>query len=665
MIVVLSALSAPAAEPVASYDLDVRLDPVSHRLAGQETVRWVNSADTPTSELHLHLYLNAFASPRTTFMRELGGRGLRGGDPASREWGWIRILSMRTADGDDLLSAMGFVRPDDGNPDDFTVARVALDREVPPGEGIELEIGFEAQLPSIIARTGFAGDFHMVAQWFPKLGVFEGARGWNCHQFHAASEFFADFGRYRATVEVPEGWVVGATGVEVQRSTVEEGTSRRERILFQADRVHDFAWCAAPPELMLAVEGSFEPGRDVPQPWLEDASARLGRSAADLELPAMNLRLILPRSQAGLAPRMLRAIRAGAACLGLRYGPYPYPQLTVVSPPATAADAWGMEYPTLFTTGAVGLMRDPPLRWVPWIESVTVHEFAHQYFQGMLASNEFEQAWLDEGLATFSEDVCMEAMGSSGLFPWVDGLAWTNQRLDLARRVHPLRPDRPAWEFRSLGAYGDASYTQMSLTLRTLEGLLGPETLARALRAYVERFRFSHPTGADLQRTLEEVGGEPLGWFFDQAVYGDATPDWAVVRVSSRPSPSAAGLRWTGSDWEPPPAEEVEDAGPGRDVEIQVARLGDMVGPVVVQARYEDGSTERTTWDGRTRWLRWHPGGDREVVEVVVDPDGVWALETERADNYWRLRPAEPPRRPFWWTDGVLQLLATVVLSWS
>jgi len=198
----------------ADYEIEVSLDPDTHRLQASERVRWTNSTATPTDEIYLHLYLNAFASSETTFMRELRGSSLRSRVALSDDWGWVRIERMVLDGSVDLMPEMEFVRPDDDNADDFSVARVALGRVVEPGDVVELEIEFSAQLPRVIARTGFMDDFHLVGQWFPKLGVFEGEEGWNCHQFHASSEFFADFGTYRVSITLPENWVLGATGVE-------------------------------------------------------------------------------------------------------------------------------------------------------------------------------------------------------------------------------------------------------------------------------------------------------------------------------------------------------------------------------------------------------------------------------------------------------------------
>ena len=659
-----SAMPAVAQErDVVDYDIEVALDPETHELDGTQTVRWRNTSGVATSEIWLHLYLNAFSGSKTTFMRELGSGTLRGFCRVERERGWTRITSLGLPDGTDLLPGLSFERPDDGNEEDFSVARVALPSEVLPGESLTLEIGFEARLPRVIARTGFAGDFHMVGQWFPKVAVFEGESGWNCHQFHVTSEFFADFGSYRVRMTIPRGWVIGATGEQISREPV----ATDDLVEFRAVDVHDFAWTTAPSGLMAVVESDFDPGRDVPSQWLDRARTLLDLGAADLELPPMTIRLLVPRSQESLAPRMLRATRLGIAWFGLYFGPYPQPQLTVVSPPPGAHEAGGMEYPTLITTGASRLDAYPPLSWLKGIEAVTVHEFGHQYFQGLLASNEFEEAWLDEGLTTWAESRCLEDIIVDGLVPeirWTD--TWGLMRFAAGYGDLPLTIDRHSWDYRRRMDYYIASYAKTAVVLRTLEGLLGQDVMARAMRAYYETYRFDHPTGDDLQTAFEEATGEDLQWFFDQTVRGSAVADWAVLAVQHERLRSADGMEWRDGAWhelESGDEDDSDDESGPWTVEIELGRPGDLIGPVEVELLWADGRRERRQWDGVARWVRWSEESEERLEQVVVDPDIVWALETRRADNYWRDEAAEA--RQLWWLDRALRLVGLLTVPWS
>jgi aminopeptidase N len=416
---------------------------------------------------------------------------------------------------------------------------------------------------------------------------------------------------------------------------------------------------------MEVVETDFEPGRDVPMPWFERARTLLDRSASDLELPPMRLRLMVPREQLKMVPRMVRAARLSVAWFGLFYGAYPYPQLTIVSPPPGAEEAGGMEYPTFIATGADRLDAYPPFSWSSDIEALTVHEYGHQYFQSLLASNEFEEAWLDEGVTSYAEISCVTAIVADGLVPEIAAFDyWGAERLSLAVPRLPVTVGRTAWDYRHWRAYYLASYTKMALALRTLEGLIGAETMARGMRSYVDRFRFRHPTGTDLVEVLSEAAGWDLGPFFDQAVYGDAVADWAVQFVHHRRPSAAAGFSWDGEQWR-----SVEEEQPTADdnswlVDLELARRGDFVGPVEVELRWSDGTTERRSWDSETRSVRWRLEGAGRLEQVVIDPDVVWVLETNRADNYWRSSVAVIDH-PLWWIREGLKLAAHLFLRFS
>ncbi|MCD4748316.1 MAG: M1 family metallopeptidase [Thermoanaerobaculales bacterium] len=681
-LLILMATFSGAADLPVDYEIEVDLDPIEHRLRGSETIRWTNNTAEPTAALWFHLYLNAFANDHTTFMRGMGSRTLRGGFNIRQRWGWTRILALRTAAGSDLLPGMSFERPDDGNEEDFSVARVLLPEPVEPGSSVTVHLEFEAQLPRVIARTGWAGDFHLVGQWFPKLGVFEPAgRGgrtqaaWNCHQFHASSEFFADFGRYRVQITVPDDFIVGATGVLIEERELAEGNIRSRVFTFTADRVHDFVWCAAPEELMAVVEAEFEPGRDVPSQWLKRAQDLLGLSAAELELPPVHIRLLVPQTQTALTDRMLRGARLAIAWYGLFYGAFPYPQLTVVSPPPGAEEAAGMEYPTFITTGSSKLLEYPPFSWFAVNESVTVHEFGHQYFQGMIASNEFEQAWMDEGLNSYAEVSCMVAVAEDGLVPKIKiSDPWRSKKWEWAGRKIPLLIDQAAWEFRTRRDYGTASYTKAALALKTLEGLVGPDVFARAMRHYADRWRWRHPTGKDFWTAVSESSGEDLGWFFEQAFRSDATVDWGVGGVHQSRRLPLRGAEWQGDGWlEPRNEDEDEPAEDGEDAEdtvweisVDVVRHGEFVGPVDLMLIFADGREERRHWDDRDRWVRFEFESPTRLGAVVVDPDGVWALESERENNYWRDAPdPAEARRRLWWAFAALRLMGLGVQPWS
>ena len=285
----------PFPPPVASYQITCRLDTEKKTVEGTEVLAWKNTTSRPAATLRLHLYLNAFRNTLSTFWRESGGEHRDGVLPDS--WGSIEISRMTGPDGADLLPAMRFVAPDDGNANDRTVAEVILPRPVQPGETISVAMDFVSVLPRVSVRTGYKDDFFMVVQWFPKIGVFE-EKGWNCHQFHASTEFFSDFGNYDVSIDVPARYKgkVGATG---QRVDERETSAGRVLYRFRQQGVHDFAWTADPSYLVLV-----------------DAFREAG-------LGDVQLLLYLQPEHASQAERYFRAAKAALSGYGRVLGGYP------------------------------------------------------------------------------------------------------------------------------------------------------------------------------------------------------------------------------------------------------------------------------------------------------------------------------------------------------
>ena len=238
------ALDAP--QKVVDYAIHVSLDPETKLVDGTESLRWTNPSGDRVDSLKFHLYWNAFRNNLSTFFKESGGK-LRS-DKADTEKGWVHRRH---------LDVVGRAGPQEGVP--LRVARrrerrgpdgpfVALPRAVEAGETITLQIGWKAKAPGLRARR-YVRDFFMMGQWFPKIGVYELAGpppprpgGWNCHQYHANSEFYADWGDYKVAITVPAKFVVGSAGALVS----ETKAGKTKTLTFEQKAIHDFAWTCDP-----------------------------------------------------------------------------------------------------------------------------------------------------------------------------------------------------------------------------------------------------------------------------------------------------------------------------------------------------------------------------------------------------------------------------------
>ncbi|MEY2786770.1 MAG: hypothetical protein RL277_2982, partial [Planctomycetota bacterium] len=218
LLLALVALAAPIPAQVSAdavsrpdYRIAVRVEPEQRSLDGKLSLTWTNPSKDDIYDLWFHAYWNAFANNRSTHLTESGGE-LRGVKLAD-EWGWLQVRGVRVGGGDSLAK-LEWMAPDDGNKDDKTVFRIKLTEPLKRGESVTVEIDWTARIPRVRRRTGQKDDFLFMAHWFPKLGVYETGNGWNCHQFHATTEFFADYGSYDVTIDLPERYAgrIGASG---------------------------------------------------------------------------------------------------------------------------------------------------------------------------------------------------------------------------------------------------------------------------------------------------------------------------------------------------------------------------------------------------------------------------------------------------------------------
>ena len=611
-----SLFAAPLTRPIASYQISCRLDSEKKTVEGTELLTWTNTTTKPAPTLQFHLYLNAFRNTLSTFWRESGGE--HRGNRLPESWGSIEVTRMTLADGSELLPALTYVAPDDSNPHDRTVAEVQLPRPVGPGETVSVSIDFRSRLPRVSTRTGWKDDFFLVAQWFPKIGVFQ-EKGWNCHQVHATTEYFADFGDYDVSIDVPARYrgKVGATGVQV-----EERDLPGERVLyrFRQESVHDFAW-TADPDYIVRHDLFREPG------------------VADTQI-----HLFLQPEHRGQEARYLRATKTAIAGYGRVLGPYPYATITVVDPPWGARGAGGMEYPTFITGGAYRIA--PRKAHSP--ESVTVHEFGHQYFYGMIASNEFEEPWLDEGFNQYMEGRVLEPVYGAD-YPVLSVFGWRvavnvpmKLPLDTNRRYFPVATSdvlaSPAWKFRNRTSYGAHVYSKTALVMSTLERLIGTPAMNRALRLYADRWKFKHPTTRDWMAAVNDATGQDWKWFFERTFYSSGAVDYAVEEaVSEKATPPKGVFEVAGKLEEKVPASLVRAR--GWNSHVTVARRGDVAMPVEILLRFEGGKVHRATWDGESPWKKFHVANGPKLTEAIVDPNEKILLDLDRTNNGRLVKP--------------------------
>jgi hypothetical protein len=657
-----------------SYEIWVELDDAAKTLRGREQIIWRNMTQDEVSDMWFHLYWNAFKNEKSAMLEESRREGSLGRQAEKDSWGWIDISRITLADGTDLGPTLEFMIPDQpAFPGDQTVARVLFPMPVGPGEEVRLEIEFESKIPRTIARSGYYQNSYFIAQWFPKPGVYEEGRGWNCHQYHLNSEFFADFADFIVHLTVPASFVVGASGK--QKSAVSAPDGKTVTYTFEQSRIHDFAWTADPD--FLKVERDFIAAREVTEKEYADLSEKTGLPAEELKLPDVKMILLIEPEHRKQTERHFKALRMALKYYGLWFGPYPYETVTMVDPPFRTASG-GMEYPTLFTAGT-GVLTD---KKVLSPEGVIIHEFGHGYWYGLAANNEFEEAWLDEGINTYSTGrVSSEAYGPGMMPASIFGYPLT-KAFNLPR-FHDHELNRLgailiaehdpittySWEFIDRMSYAMNVYQRAAACLTTLERYLGEATMLRVMRTFQMRFRYRHPHTQDFIDVVNEVSGRDLTWFFDEFFFKTHNFDYAVssLRSAEKKDHYLGVFDVDGKKKEineetiDKKKEQNEEAKPDPKIyvtDVTVRRLGEarVGGEALITLRvvFEDGSEQLGQWDGQSRWKKFRFETSSRAKFAEIDPGLVWLIDSNISNNSLKIKSGK---------GGVIRL-ASRLLFW-
>jgi hypothetical protein len=621
---------APMSQRVVHYEIDANYNPTNHTVDANEVLTYHNLTGQPLDHFPFHLYQNAF-QPKSTFVR--GAKLMGSRDTAYEKWepkyyGSEDIKRIDVVGQGDLTQNLEFIAPDDGNKDDKTVVDLRLARPVPPGAFVQFKIVFQTKFPWTQARSGWRRDFVLGGQWFPKVGVWwHGA--WNAHQYHNTTEFFADFGVYDVKLTMPQNQVIGASGIEVSNVSNSDGT---KTVTYHGDDIHDFAWTASP-------------------------RYRVQESTYQAQMGPVKLRFMMQPGHWNQVERHERVTRQTLDRFEQWYGPYPYKTLTVVDPEPDSA-AGGMEYPTFITAGTTW--------WMPEglheVEGVVEHEFGHQYWYGMVATNEFEEAWMDEGINSYTEVKVLDSiLGKNTSTVNLAGITYGERQgqRDFYIGVADLDPmAQYAFVYVNSNSYGGVTYGKTASVLLTLESIIGEDTMAKAMHTYFMKYRFTHPTKQDFLKTIEEVSGKDLRLYFNQAVDGTQVLDYQVLSVTSFP------VNWFEEQKKDKSKKDTKDDTIYQSY-VTVHRKDDFILPVDVEVKFESGEKVREHWEAQTRWARFGYQKRAKVESVEIDPDHTIQLDrnnfnnsfvveangkpTNKISNYWLFMTQWIGQAIAWW----------------
>lgn len=562
------------------YRIDAELLPDSALVRGSETVVYHNASPDTLETIVLNLYQNVFSQgvPRNRYVPVTGG-----------------VTLERVAVGGEALPA-----GDDGFSVQGTLGRIALSHPLLPGDSIALEIGWRHRVPPAPSfRTGWddalGGRAFHVAQWYPQIATYDDLHGWDATPYLGDGEFYLEYGDFDVSITVPDGFLVGATGELVNAEEILSAETLERLARARESRETVRIATAAGMESGSILRGARE-GRvtwrfrasDV-RDFAFSTSARYVWDATGTDLGGGGSREVLVSAlyRPG-APNWENAAeyaRHSVELYGTRIVPYIYPQLTVAEGPIG-----GMEYPQI-----VFISRPPS---VEGLQGVIAHETAHEWFPMMVGTDEASFAWMDEGVASFYENLAsgdyFDRSPPQAFAPDLQrytGVAGGESEVPLMRHTDLVTP---------YGARTIAAYTKPAVLLRSLRGVLGDSVFDRLMTTYAREWLLKHPMPWDFFATAERVSGRELDWFFEPWWFGTGVLDLAVTSVRAT------------------------DGG----VVVEVRNLGDAPAPAPIAVTTASGEVVRgeipgeRLLGGRPATLELEVAG--EVVRVEIDPDHLY-----------------------------------------
>jgi hypothetical protein len=629
-----------------NYTIKVTLDDQLHMLRGSEEFVYTNNSPATLNSLYIHLWPNAYKDKHTALAKQLMMSGkdlLFRNDPEYQ--GFIDSLDFK-ADGLSVQLTYDAKHVD--------IALLTLNKPLAPGEKVVISTPFRVKLPSgEVSRMGHIDQSYQITQWYPKPAVYD-EKGWHQMPYLNQGEFYSEYGSFDVSITLPENYTVGATGdlqtereikrlnllaeyngvsllkpeaeeksevypfeentgkeliasgmyrasdIPIKRSDIDwsnidkhyessESSGVMKTLRYTQSRVHDFAWFADKSFRVLKGEVILPQSGRVVTTW-----AMYTENSADL-----------------WKPHALEYLHDGILKYSQWNGDYPYNQVTAVD--GTISAGGGMEYPNVTVIGGVSNKEA--------LEVVIVHEVGHNWFYGILGSNERDFGWMDEGLNTLNEMryVASKYPTNTRLSDMVKGLAKKLGLLGLSHKdegdvlyrcMSSFGVDQPMHthsEDFSQANYGGVMYQKTGLVFHYLKAYLGDSLFDLCMHTYFDRWKFRHPQPEDFRAVMEEVSKQDLGWLFDDLIDSRKVADYKIARVKK----SGAGM------------------------DVKVRNVGSVNGPIGVQS-IRNGKVWESVWMSPEELKK--AGGvvklSTLVDTVMIDADRN-IPEVNRNNNLW------------------------------
>ena len=517
--------------------IDVELDDENHILRGFEKMVYHNNSPSDLNKIIIHLWPNAYKNSNTNLAKQKYSDGstlFKYAD--SIDLGYIDSLDFKVN---------GYKVEWEFLNEEIDISEIYLKKPLNPGDSIVITTPFRVKIPSgKFSRLGHIGQSYQITQWFAKPAVFD-KNGWHPMSYLDQGEFYSEFGNYDVSITIPKNYILMATGdlqnaeeldflnkkAEITSQLIKENrlpvrdsfgrkdmsfpksSTEKKTLRFVQKNVHDFA-------------------------WFTDKRYHVLKGELDLNNRKITSWALFTNNEAKLWRRSIEYINDATRYFSKWVGEYPYNHVTAVD--GTISAGGGMEYPNITVIGRSGDSKS--------LETVIVHEVGHNWYYGILGSNERDNAWMDEGLNTYIEIRYMEEKYPNGYFRKKDSTENKSRGISLNISLEDKELQHIAYQFNASRNYdqplvmGSKDFTQMNygamvysktgIGFHYLKAYLGEELFDNCMNEYFNQWKFKHPNPDDIKIVFETVCGENLDWFFEDYIKTTKKTDYSLKKIS-------------------------------------------------------------------------------------------------------------------------------------
>ncbi len=525
-------IAKPYFQQEVHYTINVKLDDVKNEITADESIEYINNSPDELTFIYMHLWANAYKDNTTPLAKEF----LRSGEKKffyskEEDRGYIDQLDFKV----------------DGKPvkwellkDSIDICRIYLNQPLKSGAKITITTPFHVKIPSgELSRLGHIGQSYQISQWYPKPAVYD-VNGWNYFPYLNQGEFYSEFGTFDVSITLPKNYVVGATGdmeggekeLEWLNQKVKEteaitsynskdlafpvSETETKTLRFKQSNVHDFAWFCDKRYHVLKGEIETPHTKRKVTTWV-----------------------MFTNAEGDLWKNSIKYINDAVYYYSLWNGDYPYNQCSAVD--GTISAGGGMEYPNITVIGSSGNAFE--------LDLVITHEVGHNWFYGMLGSNERKHAWMDEGINSFDELRYVETKYPDRKLIGRFADNTVGKVFDLKRykqkaqyELSYLFPaaknedqpiELPAYEYTDIN-YGGIVYSKTAIVFDYLSAVIGEKEMDKAMQRYFDEWHFKHPQPSDFRKVLEQSTGKDLSWFFDGLINSTKKLDYKIKSCNKK-----------------------------------------------------------------------------------------------------------------------------------